>query len=103
MASAAVGGVGVVLSARANLLVMKIIPFSPQVLRVTFNGNPRLTVISAYSPTEGNNDASVGDFLEEVCRTVNTIPAHNILLVLGDLSAHLSKEHQLCKLKSVHS
>ncbi|XP_014774445.1 craniofacial development protein 2-like [Octopus bimaculoides] len=85
-------GVGLVYSARANLLVKETMQVSPQVLRVTLNGNPRLTVISAYSPTDGDSDANAEEFYEEVCRTVNTTPAHNILLVLGDLNTHLGKK-----------
>ena len=73
-------------------MVREITPISPRVLRMTLNGNPRLTVISIYSPTEGDSDENAEEFHEDVRMAVNTTPAHNILLVLGDFNAHLSKE-----------
>ena len=51
-AQAAVGGVGFILTKKAYQSAMEITCISPRVLKVSFNGNPRLTMLSVYIPTE---------------------------------------------------
>ena len=80
------------ISAEARKLVREITPVSQRVLKITFNGNPKLTILKVYSPTEGDSIEHAEEFHEEVRRAVTATPAHNILLVLGDFNAHLSKE-----------
>ena len=90
---AAVGGVGPVINAEASKLVREITPVSQRVLKITFNGNPKLTIPTVYSPTEGDSIENAEEFHEEDLRTaVTATPAQIILLVLGDFNAHLSKE-----------
>ncbi|XP_071480868.1 craniofacial development protein 2-like [Diadema antillarum] len=93
-AQAAVGGVGFMISMEANKLVREVTPVSHRILKATFNGNPRLTVFAVYSPTEGDSIEHAEEFHEELCRAVTSTPMHNILLVLGDFNAHLSKENK---------
>lgn len=87
---AAVGGVGLVRSFRANQLVREITPVSLRVLKISFNGNPKLNVLSVCSPPDGDSDEAADEFHNEVRRAISVTPAHNFVLALGD--AHLSKE-----------
>ena len=48
---AAIGGVGVILSKRAESALCKVEGVSKRVMKATFVGNPETTVIVAYSPT----------------------------------------------------
>ena len=54
------------------------------------NGNPKLTILTVYSPTEGDSIEHAEEFHEEVRRAVTSTPAHNILLVYWETSMHTS-------------
>ena len=56
---------------------------------VSFDGNPRLTVITVYSPTEAATVDEAEDFHDVLRSAVKDVPAHHLLLVSGDLNAHL--------------
>ena len=90
-AQAAVGGVGSILTKKAYQSAMEITCISPSVLRVSFNGNPRLTVLSVYRPTEVPDTEAAETFHDDVQCTVAQTPTHDILFVVGDFNAHLSK------------
>ena len=49
---------------------------SDRTLQVTFNGNPKTTVIVTYSPTNVTEDEVI-DYVNELNETVKSIPAHN--------------------------
>ena len=51
-AGASTGGVGFLLTSRAYDAISLIKPYGSRVLMISFNGDPRLTTIIAYSPTE---------------------------------------------------
>ena len=48
--NAAIGGVGLLLSSRANSNLINVESISPRILLVEFEGNPKTTVICVYSP-----------------------------------------------------
>lgn len=52
----------------------------------------QIWLFAAYSQTKGDRNVSAKEFHEEVCRTADTTPTDNILIVLGDPNAHPSKE-----------
>ena len=65
-AQAAVGGVGFILTKKAYPSAMGIICISPRVLKFSFNGNPRLTMFSVYSPTEGADIKAAETFHDDI-------------------------------------
>ena len=48
------------------------------------------TVIVTYSPTEGAHLIDAESYYENLSEAIDQIPAHNCLLVIGDLNAHVS-------------
>lgn len=65
--------------------------YGPRVLTVSFDGNPRLTVITVYSPTEASTDEDAESFHNTVRQAIADVPAHNLLLLVGDMNARLGK------------
>ena len=53
----------------------------------TFNGNPRATIISCYSPTNISEETELVIFYDELSSLVRSIPKHNVLVIGGDKNA----------------
>ena len=60
-------------------------------MAVTFNGNPRATVISCYSPTNVSEENELVTFYDELSSLVRSIPKHNMLVIGGDMNAQIGK------------
>ncbi len=65
--------------------------YGSRIFLVSFDGNPRLTMITVYSPTESASDEEAEDFHDSLRTAVKDVPTHHLLLVVGDLNVHLSK------------
>ena len=93
-AQAATGGVGIVLSRKAENALSKVEVISPRVMTATFAGNPETTIIVAYSPTNlTTNDEEVEEFYEHLRKAIDSTPTHNFLAILGDMNAKISATH----------
>ena len=57
----------------------------------TFNGNPRATIISYYSPTIVSEETELVAFYGELSSLVRSIPKHNVLVTVGDMNAQIGK------------
>ena len=57
----------------------------------TFNGNPKATIISCYSPTNVSEETELVTFYEELSSLVRSIPRHNLLVIGGDMNAQIGK------------
>ena len=57
----------------------------------TFNGNPRATIISCYSPTNVCEETELVTFYDEVSSSVRSIPKHNVLVIGGDMNTQFRK------------
>ena len=84
-ANASVGGIGFLLSPNAlnNLLTVESI--SPRILLIEIEGNPKSTVICAYSPQNSRPVQEVEDFYSTLRATIDRVPLHNFLAIAGDL------------------
>ena len=51
------------------------------------------TIIVAYSPTNTSDKAITEDFNRKLSDTIHEVPAHNVLLVIGDLNARVGPDH----------
>ena len=56
-------------------------------MAATFNGNPRTTIISCYSPTNVSEENELVTFYDELSSLVRSIPKHNMLVIGGDMNA----------------
>ena len=60
-------------------------------MAATFNGNPRATIISCYSPTNVSEETELVTFYDELSSLVRSIPKHNMLVIGGDMNAKSGK------------
>ena len=60
-------------------------------MAATFNGNPRIAIISCYSPTNVSEETELDAFYDELSSLVRSIPKHNILVIGGDMNAQIWK------------
>ena len=56
-----------------------------------FNGNPRATIVSCYSPTNVSEENEIVTFYDELSSLVRSIPKHNMLVIGGDMNAQIGK------------
>ncbi|XP_063680045.1 uncharacterized protein LOC134815440 [Bolinopsis microptera] len=90
-AQASTGGVGFLLTKQAFNAVSLIKTYSKRCMLVSLDGNPRLTIISVYIPTESATVEEAEAFHDCLRAAVREVPSHHQILVIGDLNAHLSK------------
>ena len=66
----------------------------PRMMAATFNGNPKATIISCYSPTNVSEETELVTFYEELSSLVRNIPKHNLLAIGGDMNAQIGKKEK---------
>ena len=89
--NAAVGGVGLLIGPRALKTLNSVEKILPRMMAATFNGNPRATIISCYSPTNVSEENEIVTFYDELSSLVRSIPKHNMLVIGGDMNAQIGK------------
>lgn len=87
--NAATGGVGFLISPRALKSCLSIVNHSERIMEISLLGNPTTTVLCCYSPHNEQPEEAVISFYQELSTTIDTIPAHNLLMVGGDFNAQL--------------
>ena len=90
--NATVGGVGFLISPKAQKSLLSVEKINSRIILLHLNGNPTLSVISAYAPTNTSDDADKTSFYSSLSRTVSSIPPHNLLAVCGDFNAKLGHD-----------
>ena len=63
----------------------------PRMLAATFNGKPRATIISCYSPINDSEETELVAFYDELSSLVRSIPKRNLLVIGGDMNAQIGK------------
>ena len=89
--NASVGGVGMLIGPRALKTLNSIERIQPRMMAAMFNGNPKATIISCYSPTNISEETELVTFYEELSSLVRSIPKHNLLVIGGDMNAQIGK------------
>lgn len=84
-------GVAILLSPNAHKALNSIETINPRTLIATFNGNPAVTVISCYSPTNVSSVEEREEFYVELAELTKNIPKHNVILVGGDMNAKIGE------------
>ena len=88
--NATVGGVGMLIGPRALKTLNSIERMQLRMMAAMFNGNPRATIISCYSPTNISEETELVAFYDELSSLVRSIPKH--MLVIGeDMNAQIGK------------
>ena len=89
--NATVGGLGMLIGPRALKTLNSIERIQPRMMAATFNGNPRATIISCYSPTNVNEETELVAFYDELSPLVRSIPKYDVLVIGGDMNAQIRK------------
>ena len=89
--NAVVGGVGMLIGPRALKMLNCIEKIQPRMMAATFNGNPRATIISCYSPTNVSEETELVAFYDELSSLVHSILKQNMLVIGGDMNAQIGK------------
>ena len=89
--NATVGGIGMLIEPRALKTLYSIERIHPRMMAATFNGNPRATIISCYSPTNVSEETEQVVFYDELSSLVRSILKHNVLVIGGDMNAQFGK------------
>ena len=91
--NAASGGIGLLVNNSILSSLSDVKTVNERIMVATFNGNPEITVIVAYSPQEGTEEAP--KHYEDLSSAIKDIPKHNLLLVMGDFNAHIGSNYAL--------
>ena len=87
--NSSVGGVGFLLSSKASNNLLSVETISPRIMIIELEGNPKVTIICAYSPHNGSPEEEVETFYSTLRSTMEDIPLHNFFILVGDMNAKL--------------
>ena len=90
--NAATGGIALVISRKAQDLLISVDRISDRVMKASFLGNPALAVLVAYAPTETAEDDKKTSFYRQLRSAIENVPAHHLLAILGDFNARFGPE-----------
>ena len=77
------------LGSKARKALLKVRSINERILIAEFDGNPKTTIIVAYSHTNVADESQVEELYEGLRNSTNNVPAHNFLVVIGDFNARL--------------
>ena len=89
---ASIGDVGIMLTKKAYFSISRVESFSSRILIAHFNGNPVTTIVVTYRPTEAATSEAAEEYHNDLRNALEIIPAHNLLLIVGDLNAKMSRD-----------
>ncbi|XP_072022782.1 craniofacial development protein 2-like [Amphiura filiformis] len=92
-AGIAVGGVGILMSAKAKKTLLSCICITPRKICATFGGSPKTTIIVTYCPTNVSDEKESEEHYMLLDKYIKQVSAHNFLMVMGDFNARVGKEH----------
>ena len=86
------GGVGLLIKKKHVPSYRTADKVSDRILKVYFQGNPMVTVVVAYGPTEGAKEEDKDQFWDDLSKAVSSESPHNITIILGDLNARVGDD-----------
>ena len=92
--NATIGGVGMLIELQALKSLNSIAKIHPRMMVATFNGNPRETIISCYSPTNVSEETELIAFYHELSSLVRSLPKHSVLVIGGNMNAQIGKKRK---------
>ena len=58
----------------------------------SFNGNPSITIISCYSPSNTSDETDLMTFYNELSSLLRSIPKHNVVIIAGNMDTQIGKD-----------
>ena len=89
---AATGGIGLILGKTSHELLKGVERVSDRILIAKFRGNPAMTVIVAYAPTESADDTTKDEYFGKLRTALDSVPLHDFLAVLTDANARFGPD-----------
>ena len=86
------GGVGALLDPTAARALKGQVPVSDRILLLHLHGTIATTVVVAYAPTNVASNADKEAFYTQLSTALDSIPAHHMVCVLGDMNAQVGKD-----------
>jgi len=86
------GGIGILMNKSMAERVIDYHKISHRIMKATFNGNPKMTFISAHAPHGSYPHDIRKQFYDSLTDTIQAVPLHDILIIGGDLNAQLGKD-----------
>ena len=81
-------GVELIIASKYAKTLLQWKPISKRILYVELNArHVKLSIIVAYAPIENADEEDKDDFHYSLQMTVDDVPRHDVLLLLGDLNA----------------
>ena len=90
--NASIGGVGLLINPQIYKSLMKTEKISSRIIQATFDGNPKTTITSCYSPTNISDEHMRTSFYTLLSESIRAIPKHNVQIVGGDMNAKINPE-----------
>ena len=87
--NSSVGGIGFLLSSKACDNLISVESISPRLMVLELDGNPKTTIICAYSPTNDSSEEEIDQFYTDLRSITENIPLHNFFVLSGDMNAKL--------------
>ena len=84
-----IGGAGILFSPHAHKSLLNIKNISSRIVVTTFSRNPLTPVMACYRTTNASHEDDVIHFYNYIASLVCSVPRHNVLLIAGDMNAHL--------------
>ncbi|XP_044166578.1 uncharacterized protein LOC122950637 [Acropora millepora] len=84
--NAATGGVGFLISTKALKSCLSIVSHSERIMEISLLGNPTTTVLCPHNEQQ---EEEVAAFYQELSTKINTLPAHNLVMIGRDFNAQL--------------
>ena len=88
-------GVGLISNRRLSRCMIGWKPVSDRILTARFHSKyAKLTVVICYSPTEDSEEEEKEVFYDQLQKTVEDTPVHDVLLLLGDFNAKVGTNNE---------
>ena len=90
------GGVGIYFSKRSKDRLLSCEQVSERILISHLEAKPNITVVSAYSPTNCNENSETNEeFYRQMEDIVKKIHPHYVVIILGDFNARVGKDSRI--------
>lgn len=97
-------GVGFFVNNRIRRAIVEFEPVNPRLARLRLKGKfNKMTIISAYSPTEDSSDEDKNEFYLKLMELCERTSKHDTLFIVGDFNAKIGKEKYIEDVAGKHS
>ncbi|CAF0980581.1 unnamed protein product [Brachionus calyciflorus] len=86
------GGIGFLIDKKTANSLRQVDKVTERIIIAHFDGNPQLTIVACYAPTNLASKNAKETFYQDLKNTLAKIPPHNIVIVLGDFNARIGKD-----------